>query len=47
MHCSVFAEMVMHIMVAHLVERKVSIVERYVSFVTAAPGFDGIQQCMI
>lgn len=33
MHCSVFAEMVMHIMVAHLVERKVSIVERYVSVV--------------
>lgn len=35
MHCSVFAEMVMHIMVAHLVERKVSIVERYVSVVRA------------
>eukprot|EP01033_Poteriospumella_lacustris_P014040 gene14040-10032_t len=42
MHCSVFAEMVMHIMVAHLVERKVSIVERYGVWVFAVITYLGV-----
>lgn len=31
MHCSIFAEMVMHIMIAHLAERNISVLQRYVS----------------